>query len=146
MYDLAKYAKELGVWFHVDGAYGGLAAQVEGAPRDLAGLSEADSLAVDPHKWFYAPLEAGCTLVRDPRHLEAAFSYHPSYYHFDSDITNYHNLGMQNSRGFRALKVWLALKQVGGDGYRQMLAEDIRLSRYLYELCEAQPRTRAADQ
>ena len=75
-------------------------------------------MAVDPHKWLYAPLEAGCALVRDPERLRAAFAYHPPYYHFDEQATNYVDYGPQNSRGFRALKVWLALRQVGAAGYR----------------------------
>jgi len=66
----------------VDGAYGGFAAAVPDAPDDLRGLSQADSVAVDPHKWLYAPLEAGCALVRDPEALRTAFAYHPPYYHF----------------------------------------------------------------
>ena len=75
-------------------------------------------MAVDPHKWLYAPLEAGCALVRDPDALRAAFAYHPPYYHFEERATNYVDYGPQNSRGFRALKVWLALRQVGAAGYR----------------------------
>ena len=67
--------------------------------------------------------------MRDPEALRAAFAYHPPYYHFDEHATNYVDYGPQNSRGFRALKVWLALKQVGAAGYRHMIADDIRLSR-----------------
>ena len=114
--DIAALCKEHGVWFHVDGAYGGFAAAVPEAPDDLRGLSLADSVAVDPHKWLYAPLEAGCALVRDPDALRAAFAYHPPYYHFDERATNYVDYGPQNSRGFRALKVWLALRHVGRRG------------------------------
>jgi glutamate/tyrosine decarboxylase-like PLP-dependent enzyme len=88
----------------------------------------ADSVAVDPHKWLYAPLEVGCALVREKRWLRAAFAYRPPYYNFDEQATNYVDYGPQNSRGFRALKVWLALRQVGATGYRQMIADDIRLS------------------
>ena len=117
------------MWFHVDGAYGGFAAAVPQANDDVRGLCLADSIAVDPHKWLYAPLEAGCALVRDPEMLRAAFAYHPPYYHFDEQATNYVDYGPQNSRGFRALKVWLALRQVGAEGYRKMIADDIRLSR-----------------
>jgi glutamate/tyrosine decarboxylase-like PLP-dependent enzyme len=127
--DIAAVCRDYGAWFHVDGAYGGFAAAVPEAPDDLRGLSLADSVAVDPHKWLYAPLEAGCSLVRDPEALRAAFSYHPPYYHFDERATNYVDYGPQNSRGFRALKVWLALRQVGAAGYRRMIADDIRLSR-----------------
>src|SRR5580658_8185239 len=131
--ELAVVCREFDLWFHVDGAYGGLAAVLPDAPDALAGLREADSIAVDPHKWLYAPLEAGCALVRDPEKLRAAFAYHPVYYHFGVEATNYFDLGPQNSRGFRALKVWLALQQVGRKGYEQMISDDIRLARALFE-------------
>ncbi len=127
--EISAVCKEYGIWFHVDGAYGGFAAGVAGAPNDLRALSQADSVAVDPHKWLYAPLEAGCALVRDREALRAAFAYHPPYYHFEEHATNYVDCGPQNSRGFRALKVWLAFRHVGAAGYRQMIADDIRLSR-----------------
>ena len=122
---------EYGVWFHVDGAYGGFAAALPDAPEDLRWLQHADSVAVDPHKWLYAPLEAGCALVRRAERLRDAFSYHPPYYHFDERATNYVDYGPQNSRGFRALKVWLAFKHAGAAGYRQMIADDIALARML---------------
>src|SRR4029077_20168721 len=128
--DIAALCKEYGVWFHVDGAYGGLAAALPEA-SDLHGLRLADSVAVDPHKWLYAPLEAGCALVRDRDALRGAFAYHPPYYHFEEHATNYVDYGPQNSRGFRALKVWLALRQVGAAGYRAMISDDIRLSQLL---------------
>jgi aromatic-L-amino-acid decarboxylase len=126
---IADVCRERNVWFHVDGAYGGFAAAVPDAPDELRGLTMADSVAVDPHKWLYAPLEAGCALVRDPELLRGAFAYHPPYYHFDERVTNYVDYGPQNSRGFRALKVWLALRHAGAGGYRAMIAEDMRLSR-----------------
>jgi aromatic-L-amino-acid decarboxylase len=127
--EIARVCRARGIWFHVDGAYGGVAAAAPDVPSDLRALTLADSVAVDPHKWLYAPLEAGCALVRDPAALRGAFSYHPAYYHFDEQGTNYVDYGPQNSRGFRALKVWLALKQVGAEGYRRMIADDMALSR-----------------
>lgn len=130
--EMAALCREFGLWFHVDGAYGGLAAVLPDAPHALAALREADSVAVDPHKWLYAPLEAGCALVRDPEKLRAAFAYHPVYYHFGAEATNYFDLGPQNSRGFRALKVWLALQEVGREGYEQMLSDDIQLAQALF--------------
>jgi glutamate/tyrosine decarboxylase-like PLP-dependent enzyme len=66
--------------------------------------------------------------VRDPEALRAAFAYHPPYYHFEERVTNYVDYGPQNSRGFRALKVWLALRHVGAAGYRKMIEDDILLS------------------
>jgi aromatic-L-amino-acid decarboxylase len=87
--EISALCREYGLWFHVDGAYGGFAAAVPLAHDDLRGLRMADSVAVDPHKWLYAPLEAGCALVRDPEMLRAAFAYHPPYYHFEERVTNY---------------------------------------------------------
>ena len=129
--EISALCKEHGLWFHVDGAYGGFAAAVPQAHNDLRSLPLADSVAVDPHKWLYAPLEAGCALIRDPEMLRAAFASHPPYYHFEEKVTNYVDCGPQNSRGFRALKVWLALKHVGAVGYRNMIAEDICLSQVM---------------
>jgi len=137
--EIADICRRHHVWFHVDGAYGALAARVPDAPDSLRALSEADSVAVDPHKWLYAPLEAGCALVRRPGDLLQAFSYHPSYYHFDHEVTNYFDYGPQNSRGFRALKVWLALRQVGSAGYLAMIGDDLRLARRLYALAAEHP-------
>jgi aromatic-L-amino-acid/L-tryptophan decarboxylase len=137
--EIARVCQQRSIWFHVDGAYGAIAAAAPEAPDDLRALNLADSVAVDPHKWLYAPLEAGCSLVRDAAALRAAFSYHPAYYHFDEHGINYVDYGPQNSRGFRALKVWLALKHVGADGYRRMVAEDMALSRAMAAAVEREP-------
>ncbi|MEO8070869.1 MAG: aminotransferase class V-fold PLP-dependent enzyme [Acidobacteriota bacterium] len=137
--EIAAICREHDLWFHVDGAYGGLAAQAPGSPEALRGLGEADSVAVDPHKWLYAPLEAGCVLVRDAAKLRHAFSYHPAYYHFDDQAVNYFDYGPQNSRGFRALKVWLALRQAGRAGYLKMIADDILLATHLHHLLTQHP-------
>jgi glutamate/tyrosine decarboxylase-like PLP-dependent enzyme len=133
--ELADVSAEERVWFHVDGAYGGLAAVLPDAPADLRGMSRADSVAVDPHKWLYAPLEAGCTLVKDPSALTDTFAYRPPYYHFEeeSEAVNFYERGPQNSRGFRALKVWLGLRQAGREGYVRMISDDIALARRLFE-------------
>jgi glutamate/tyrosine decarboxylase-like PLP-dependent enzyme len=132
--ELAELCRERDLWFHVDGAYGALAAAVPEAANLLEGMPEADSVAVDPHKWLYAPLEAGCALVRDSEVLRGAFAHGAPYYHFGELATNYFEYGLQNSRGFRALKVWLALRQVGRSGYAQMIRDDIQLARALYDL------------
>jgi glutamate/tyrosine decarboxylase-like PLP-dependent enzyme len=136
---IAALCREHALWFHVDGAYGAFAAAVPEAPDDLRGLSEADSVAVDPHKWLYAPLEAGGVLVRDAGALRRAFSHKPPYYHFGEAATSFFDLGLQNSRGFRALKVWLALAQVGRRGYARMISEDVRLAQELYRLLDGAP-------
>jgi aromatic-L-amino-acid/L-tryptophan decarboxylase len=146
LHEIAKVCREEDLWFHVDGAYGGFAAMLPDASPDLKALNQADSIAVDPHKWLYAPLEAGCALVRDPENLRKAFAYHPPYYHFGVEAMNYLDYGPQNSRGFRALKVWLALQHVGRKGYEQMLSDDIQLSKELYKFVEEKPELEAFTQ
>ena len=138
---IGRICRERGLWFHVDGAYGAPAASLPDASADLKALAGADSVALDPHKWLYSPLEAGCVLVRDPVRLRDAFDFHPDYYVFrkqegDPPI-NFLNHGPQNSRGFRALKVWAALRMVGAQGYRRMIADDIALARVLHEAVSA---------
>jgi aromatic-L-amino-acid decarboxylase len=142
--EIAEFCREEGIWFHVDGAYGALAALAPGAPADMRGIALADSVAVDPHKWLYAPLEVGCALVRDREALRHAFSYHPPYYHFGQEATNYVDFGPQNSRGFRALKVWLQLRQVGREGYLGMIGDDMRLAERLYARAAEHPELEAA--
>ena len=138
--DIAELCTEQDLWVHVDGAYGALGAALPEASTDLLGLAKADSLALDPHKWLYSPLEAGCVLVKSPEHLTDAFSYSPEYYHFVEDDedpkTNFYEYGIQNSRGFRALKVWLGLRSVGREGYLQMIEDDIELAKRLYGAAE----------
>ena len=146
--EIAAICKKYDVWFHVDGAYGAPAAVLPEASADLLGLREADSIALDPHKWLYSPLEAGCALVRDPNHLLETFSHHPAYYNFEGTEEdppiNYHEYGLQNSRGFRALKVWLGLRQVGREGYVQMIGDDIALAQALYKAVDRHPELEAA--
>ena len=144
--ELAALCGEEGLWFHVDGAYGGLAANVAGAPDDLKGIALADSAVIDPHKWLYAPLEAGCVLVRKTQDLLNAFSYHPPYYNFETDAINYFDLGPQNSRSFRALKIWLAFQQAGRAGYLQTIADDISLAQHAFRLFNEHPDFEAVTQ
>jgi len=139
---LADCAEQERLWFHVDGAYGAPAAMLDDAPADLKLLARADSVALDPHKWLYSPIEAACTLVKDRRHLLDAFAFKPSYYNFAETAgagENYYELGLQNSRGFRALKVWLSLRHTGRQGYQRMLSDDIRLAERLHANADAHP-------
>src|SRR5690606_755901 len=144
--ELAALCRERGIWFHVDAAYGGFAVLSPEAPPELRALRLADSVAVDPHKWLYAPIEAGCTLVRDAERLRSAFAYHPPYYHFSVEALNYVDYGPQNTRGFRALKVWLGLRHAGRDGALRMIGDDIRLSERLYANVQREPALEAMTQ
>jgi glutamate/tyrosine decarboxylase-like PLP-dependent enzyme len=114
------------------------------------GMHEADSIALDPHKWLYAPLEAGCILVKDHQHLLDTYSAHPAYYNFEGSdgvtTVNYYEYGFQNSRGFKALKVWLGLQQAGRAGYADLIREDIRLSEHMYDFAVAHPELEAVSQ
>lgn len=145
--ELRALCDEQGLWLHVDGAYGAPAAMLDEADVDLKALATADSLAADPHKWLYVPFEAGCTLVRDPQALLNAFSYRPAYYHFegkeDDPRTNFYELGLQNTRGFRALKAWLAIRHAGRAGYQRMIRDDIRLARLLFNEAAKHPELEA---
>lgn len=147
---ISGICKAHGLWFHIDGAYGIPAAVLPDLKQVFEGIEQADSIALDPHKWLYSPLEVGCTLIRDPGLLTDTFSSHPEYYNFGKDredqSVNYYEYGLQNSRGFRALKVWLGLQQVGKGGYVRMIAEDIRLSKLLYELAGNHPQLEAVTQ
>jgi glutamate/tyrosine decarboxylase-like PLP-dependent enzyme len=134
---MAKICREFDLWFHVDGAYGAPAVALDSASDDLEGLRFADSIAIDPHKWLYSSLEAGCLLTRHPDALHDAFAFNPPYYQFDDnegqEVKNYFEYGPQNSRGFRALKIWLGFQQAGASGYKQMISDDIKLARKLHE-------------
>jgi aromatic-L-amino-acid decarboxylase len=144
---IAAICKAYDLWFHIDGAYGIPAAGISDFRKLFEGLQEADSIALDPHKWLYAPLEAGCTLVKDPQHLMDTYSSHPTYYNFstidDEPSLNYYEYGFQNSRGFRALKVWMALQQIGRSGYEKLIREDIALSEFFFEQARQHPELEA---
>ncbi len=137
---IASLCEEFELWFHVDGAYGAPAAALPEIASLFQGMNRADSIALDPHKWLYSPLEAGCTLVKDPRSLLKTFSSRPDYYNFGVNAessVNFYEYGMQNSRGFRALKVWMGLQHSGRSGYVKMIREDIELAEYLFQLADA---------
>lgn len=148
--EIAAICRRHNLWFHVDGAYGAPAAALPEASDQLKGLAEADSVALDPHKWLYSPLEAGCILVRDHQHLQKAFSFQPEYYSFGNSTEepplNYYEFGFQNSRGFRALKVWLGLRMAGKDGYIEMIRDDISLAKALYRLANTHDELEAVTQ
>ena len=145
--DIAAVCREQRVWFHADGAYGAPAAALGAAPDDLKALALADSIAVDPHKWMYAPIEAGCALVRDPEALRKTFSYRPPYYRFEGveedPPHNFFEWGPQNTRGFRALKVWLGIQQAGRTGLVRSIEADIALAERLHRNVQSQPELEA---
>jgi glutamate/tyrosine decarboxylase-like PLP-dependent enzyme len=131
-----------GLWLHVDGAYGGfglLAAQTGGHGGLFRGLARADSVAVDPHKWLSVPVECGCAIVRDRRLMRDAFSLVPPYLRDDAAMPWFSEFGIQQTRGFRALKLWMALQAVGADGYRREVSRQLGLARALAARVRARP-------
>lgn len=147
---IAAVCKKYNLWFHVDGAYGIPAAIIPEYKNLFAGIEDADSIAVDPHKWLYSPLDAGCILVKNSVHLTNTFSSHPAYYNFNGEeeqqTLNYFEYGLENSRSFRALKVWLTLQQIGKNGYVRLINDDINLSKKLFELADKHPELEAVSQ
>jgi len=123
-----------GVWMHVDAAYGGPAILTGRYHEKLAPIARADSVALDPHKWMYVPVEAGFVLVRDAAAMRDAFSLVPPYLRIDGGEEGvqgppwFSEFGVQQTRGFRALKAWMALKHHGLDGYRRMIERDLSLA------------------
>jgi glutamate/tyrosine decarboxylase-like PLP-dependent enzyme len=122
--DLAALCREDGLWLHVDGAYGASAVLCERGRRSLPGLGLADSLTLDPHKWLFQPYEIGCVLVRDSRWLKDAFHILPEYLldttGHDGEV-NFGDYGIQLTRGFRALKLWMSLQVFGRSGFAEAL-------------------------
>jgi aromatic-L-amino-acid/L-tryptophan decarboxylase len=129
--ELAELCREEDVWFHVDGAYGGFAVLVPEVRGDFRGIERADSVTLDPHKWLFQTFEAGCLVVREPAHLEAAFRILPEYLQ-DTDMgleqVNFGDRGVQLTRSFRALKVWMSVQMLGVEAFRDGIAGGIDLA------------------
>lgn len=138
---LAHLAEEFGLWFHVDGAFGAWAYTIPAFRDKLKGLARADSLAFDLHKWFYVPYEAGATLVRSDRAHFETFTVTPPYLKHTGRgphggqnwFTDY---GLELSRGFRALKVWMAFQTFGMRKLTRLFEQNIAQAQYLAQLVE----------
>ena len=136
--EMSDFCRRESLWFHVDGAYGAMAALHPEFRPLFAGMDRADSIAADPHKWLYVPYEAGATLVREGGRLAAAFRKFPEYLASDPESPFpgpawFAERGVELSRGFKALKVWMGLKTHGRRGYAEAIGNDIRLARLLSE-------------
>jgi aromatic-L-amino-acid decarboxylase len=139
---LADIAAREGLWFHVDGAFGALAAIDPELRRLVAGMERADSVAFDLHKWLYVPIEVGCVLVKDADAHRGAFALRPDYLkHAERGLAGgtrwLSDYGIQLTRGFRALKVWLSLKEHGLDKYARLIRQNVDQAAYLADLVRA---------
>ena len=130
--ELAEFCRAEDLWLHVDGAYGAAAMLCEEARPLLRGLELADSLAVDPHKWLFQPYEIGCVLVRDGRRLHETFRTTAEYLSVVERAAevNYQDCGIQLTRSFRALKLWLSLRYFGVAAFREAVRRGIRLAEF----------------
>ncbi|HEY7612419.1 MAG TPA: pyridoxal-dependent decarboxylase [Gemmatimonadales bacterium] len=142
---IAALCREEDLWFHVDGAFGAFAALSPALRATVAGMERADSIAVDLHKWGYLPFEVGLALVRHPDAHRAAFATSSRY--LDATPRGivaggfpFADLGVQLSRGFRALKVWMSLKAHGADLWGRMVEQNVAQARHLRDRIRAEPR------
>ena len=143
MREVAEIAREHSLWLHVDAAYGGFAALTERGRKLLAGIEHADSVVLDPHKWFYCPFEAGCVIVRRGRLMRETFRILPEYM---TDVAreerevNFCDYGLQLTRSFRALKVWMGVKTFGARKIREVIDQCLDLTEYAARLFAQSPR------
>jgi aromatic-L-amino-acid decarboxylase len=138
---IADVCDEHGLWLHVDGAYGAVGRVHPEFGRVYQGLERANSLSLDPHKWLSVPIECGCALVRDRELMRRTFSLVPPYLRTEEGLgvggpPSYAEYGIQQTRGFRALKLWMTLQYMGRDGVRDLIVHSVELARYLASVVE----------
>lgn len=129
---LGSFAREEGIWFHVDGAYGGFAVLTQEGRDAFRGIHLADSVTLDPHKWLFQPYETGCLMVRDTRILEDAFRILPEYLQdtaLGEEQVNFADRGVQLTRRFRALKIWMSIQMLGLGAFRRAIQASMDLGR-----------------
>ncbi len=129
--DIAEICKKEDVWFHIDGAYGGFAILSEEGKPLLKGIEKADSLTIDPHKWFYQPYEIGCLLVRRHKWLKGTFTERPEYLRDIEGNTseiNFYDHGIELTRRFRTLKFYMSVKTFGLAEFRKAITYNIKLA------------------
>jgi aromatic-L-amino-acid/L-tryptophan decarboxylase len=133
--EIADVCAAENLWMHVDGAYGGVGILAE--PALYKGIEQADSLAIDPHKWLYMPVECGCVMVRDAQAMRDSYSLVPPYIRDDTAMPWFSEFSIQQTRGFKALKLWLVMQQIGVEGHRDLISRDIALAKALQAKIQA---------
>jgi glutamate/tyrosine decarboxylase-like PLP-dependent enzyme len=135
---LADFCKRENLWLHVDGAYGAAACLSERGRKLLTGIERADSLSLDPHKWLFQPFEIGCVLARDARLLKKTFHTMAEYLEdtkrAEEEEINYYDYGVQLTRGFRALKLWLSIKTFGAAAFREAINRGFEMAEFAESL------------
>jgi len=139
LYQLAKLCEKYDIWFHIDAAYGGCAANLESTKELFQGLNQADSVAIDLHKWLFVPFEAGCILVKDKNHLKNTFSVIPEYqkFNYNQELqVDFSEYSFQQSRNFKALKVWMNFKVYGQQDLKRAIEASIKVMNSLTTLIQ----------
>jgi glutamate/tyrosine decarboxylase-like PLP-dependent enzyme len=139
---IATICKTENIWFHIDGAYGGAAILSKLGKRTLAGIEKADSLTIDPHKWMYQPYEMGCLLVRNHKWLSETFSEKPEYLRDiegNASEINFYDHGIQLTRRFRALKLYMSVKTFGLSAFRKAVDYNITLAERVEDMLRKSP-------
>jgi len=133
--ELAQFCAQEDLWLHVDGALGALFVLSDRCKDELVPCGRADSIALDPHKMLFAPLEAGCLLVKDRQKLKRAFQFASSYLTIDEDplLTNFLEYGPELSRSFKAFKIWCSLQTFGLKAFVSAIDQTLELSQYMAE-------------
>jgi glutamate/tyrosine decarboxylase-like PLP-dependent enzyme len=139
--EVADFARRHGLWLHVDAAYGGFAALAPSAHHLFEGIEQADSIALDPHKWLYLPVGCGCVLYKDPAAARAAFAHGADYTRTigleNDEAFAFWDYGPELTRPFRALDLWLLIKFAGTERLGQAIEENIACAKYFEELVRA---------
>ena len=139
--EIRDVANRFQLWMHVDGSYGAFAILAYSARKLFAGLEQADSIALDPHKWLYLPVDVGCVIYRDPEAARAAFAHEAEYTRMFGEEADEAfvcwDYGPELSRRFRALKVWMLLKGVGLDRLSDAIESNLACARYLEAMVQA---------
>jgi glutamate/tyrosine decarboxylase-like PLP-dependent enzyme len=141
LHEIRDVADRFQLWMHVDGSYGAFAVLAESARKLLAGMEKADSIALDPHKWLYLPVDVGCVIYRDPEIARAAFAHEADYTRMFGEEADEAfvcwDYGPELSRRFRALNVWMLLKGVGLDRLSEAIESNLACARYLESMARA---------
>ena len=139
--EIREIANRFQLWMHVDGSYGAFAILADSARKLFAGMEQADSIALDPHKWLYLPVDVGCVIYRNPEFAHAAFAHEAEYTRMFGEQADEAfvcwDYGPELSRRFRALKVWMLLKGVGLDRLRNAIESNLASARYLESMVQA---------
>ena len=139
--EIREIATRFQLWMHVDGSYGALAILAKSARELFAGIERADSVALDPHKWLYLPVDVGCVIYRDPEIVHAAFAHEAEYTRIIGQEADeafaFWDYGPELSRRFRALKVWMLLKGVGVDALSEAIENNLACARHLESMVRA---------